>query len=281
MKDVIELLNHRFGSNLEYPIGSSDEQSIISGKSAVEVLAGHSSCRNYSDRPVSPELIEFVCALAFAAPTKSDLQQRDIIIIEDEIKRARINQLMRHEWIAKAPVFLVFCANNRRQTLLHKWRDKPFANDHLDAFFNASVDAGIVLANFVIAAQALGLGCCPLSALRFHLEEVDELLELPERVFPIAGMTVGWPDVNSEISLRLPLNVTLHKDTYQEHDLKQRIDSYDSRRDEVQPIARQRYTSEYGKLKNYGWSEDRVRQYSKPERADFGRYIKAKKFRLE
>lgn len=281
MKDVLEILNHRFGSNLKDPQISSTARSANSNRTAIEVLAHHSSCRDYTEQPVSPELLELACALAFTAPTKSDLQQRDIIIIENKIKRDRINQLMRHEWIARAPVFIVFCANNRRQTQLHQQRNIPFANDHLDAFFNASVDAGIVLANFAIAAQALGLGCCPLSALRFHLNEVNELLELPNRVFAVAGMTVGWPVKEPEISLRLPLNVTLHKDVYQETDLQQQIDAYDIRRDAIQPIARQRYVAEYGEIERYGWSEDRVRQYSKPERADFGSHIKTKQFKLE
>ena len=54
-------------------------------------------------------------------------------------------------------MLLIFCGNNRRQRLWHGWRDKPFANDHLDAFFNASVDAGIALtaAGFVLPVAAV------------------------------------------------------------------------------------------------------------------------------
>ena len=58
-------------------------------------------------------------------------------------------------------------------------RNKPFANDHLDAFLNAAVDAGLVLMNFIRAAEAVGLGCCPISVIRNHIDEVAELLELP------------------------------------------------------------------------------------------------------
>ena len=275
MKKVIDQLNHRFAGQLSLP---SDQ---LKDRSAVEVLANHASCRHYTDQPVSPELVELVCALALAAPAKSDLQQRDIILIEDKDKRQRMNELMRHDWIASAPVFVVFCANNRRQTQIHEWRDKTFANDHLDAFFNASVDAGIVLQNFVIAAQALGLGCCPLSAIRFHLDEVNEMLALPERVFPVAGMTLGWPAKQSDISLRLPLEATLHRNRYHEEEMESHIDNYDRHRSEIQPSTRQRYASEFGEVDNYGWSEDKARQYAKPERADFGAYIIKKGFRLE
>ncbi len=275
MKKVIDQLNHRFAGQLSLP---SDQ---LKDRSAVEVLANHASCRHYTDQPVSPELVELVCALALAAPAKSDLQQRDIILIEDKDKRQRMNELMRHDWIASAPVFVVFCANNRRQTQIHEWRDKTFANDHLDAFFNASVDAGIVLQNFVIAAQALGLGCCPLSAIRFHLDEVNEMLALPDRVFPVAGMTLGWLAKQSDISLRLPLEATLHRNRYHEEEMESHIDNYDRHRSEIQPSTRQRYASEFGEVDNYGWSEDKARQYAKPERADFGAYIIKKGFRLK
>jgi nitroreductase/FMN reductase [NAD(P)H] len=53
----------------------------------------------------------------------------------------------------------------------------------LDAFFNASVDAGIALASFVIAVEATGLGCCPISTFRNDAQAVSDLLELPDRVF--------------------------------------------------------------------------------------------------
>jgi hypothetical protein len=31
----------------------------------------------------------------------------------------------------------------------------------------------------------------------------------------------------------------------------------------------------------YGWSEDKARQYSVPERADFGAYVRGRGFRLD
>jgi nitroreductase/FMN reductase [NAD(P)H] len=159
-------------------------------------LAGRGSCRAFTKRRVAPELIETLCALALAAPSKSDLQQRDIVIVDDAQIRGRIDALLAHggnaqAWIPGAPVLLVFCGNNRRQRQLHAWRGKPFANDHLDAFFNATVDAGIALAQFVVAAEAAGLGCAPISAIRNHAEDVSGLLDLPEHVFPVAGLGLG------------------------------------------------------------------------------------------
>jgi nitroreductase/FMN reductase [NAD(P)H] len=94
-------------------------------------------------------------------------------------------------WIVAAPVFLIFLANGRRLKFIAEMRDKPFPNDHLDQFFNAAVDAGIVLATFIRAAEAVGLGCCPISVIRDHAAKVSELLGLPERVIPVAGMSVA------------------------------------------------------------------------------------------
>jgi nitroreductase/FMN reductase [NAD(P)H] len=161
-------------------------------------LAARGSCRHFRDESVAPELIETLCALALAAPSKSDLQQRDIVIIDDATLRAEIDRLMAtfplaQDWIPGAPLLLIFCGNHRRQRQLHELRGHPFVNEHLDAFFNAACDAAIALGAFVIAAEARGLGCTPISAIRNHAERISELIDLPEHVFPFAGLAVGWP----------------------------------------------------------------------------------------
>ncbi len=246
------------------------------GDDTLAYLAGRRSIRAYQKRPVDAALIETLAAAALCAPTKSDLQQTDIVIIEDAAARNGINALFPNAaWIATAPAFLIFCGNNRRQRQIHQWRDRPFANDHLDAFFNASVDAAIVLATFVVAAERAGLGCCPISAVRNHAARVSDMLDLPDHVFPVAGLTLGWPADKGTISLRLPLQVTVHKDRFSEDGIRQNIDAYDARRAEAQP-----YTAPAGATP-WAWSEVKTRQYEKPERADFGAFIRAKGFRLD
>lgn len=269
-------LHHRFGEALEVDPATP-------GLPALARLAAHRSQRAYSERPVDPALLRLLCAVALASPTKSDLQQRDIVILEEAGQRARVTGFMLEEypWIATAPVFLVFCANNRRQRQIHEWRGRPFPNDHLDAFFNASVDAGIALATFIAAAEAAGLGTCPISAIRNRAAEVSAALALPDHVFPIAGLTLGWPAREGTISPRLPLSSTVHIDRFAEPGLRERIEAYDRRRAAVQPYARQRLVERYGTSPDYGWSEDKARQYSTPERADFGAFVRAKGFRLD
>jgi nitroreductase/FMN reductase [NAD(P)H] len=274
-KSLQDRFAHRFGDT---PAAHDPS----SGDDMLAYLAARRSHRKYLARPVDPALIETLSAAALCAPTKSDLQQRDIVILQDPLLRSEINGLFpTAPWIAAAPAFLVFCANNRRQRQLHQWRGRPFANDHLDAFFNAAVDAAIVLATFVIAAERLGLGCCPISALRNHGPRVSDLLGLPDHVFPVAGLTLGWPAGEGEVSLRLPLRTTVHTDRFDETGLRQAVEAYDGRRAELQPMTAQRHTGDYGTMTPYTWSEDKARQYSKPERTDFGAFIRSKGFRLD
>jgi len=171
--------------------------------------------------------------------------------------------------------------NNRRQRQIHEWRGRSFANDHLDPFFNAAVDAAIVLGSFVAAAELVGLGCCPISIIRNHAATVSEILALPSHVFPVAGMTVGWPAQEGYVSLRLPLSLTLHRDRFDETSVRERIEAYDRRRERLQPFRRQRYVETFGQTEPYGWSEDKARQYARSERADFGAFVRSKGFRLD
>ena len=249
-------------------------------------LAARGVVRSFSSQPVPFDLLHRLCALALCAPTKSDLQQRDIVIVDDgrlsgEILSPLAEGPAGQAWLKDVPALLIFCGNNRRQRLWHEWRGKPFANDHLDAFFNAGVDAAIALTAFVLAAEAQGLGTCPISAIRNRAAAISDLLHLPQHVFPVAGLAVGWPAAAPKQSMRLPLDVTVHRNGYREDDLRGAIEDYDRRRESAQPYGQQRYVEAFGKAEAYGWSEDKARQYAIPERADFGAYVRARGFLVE
>ena len=269
------VLKARFGS----------APALMQAPRGLEVLAEMANrrvVRRYSDKPLDPALLETLCAVALSAPSKSDLQQTDIVIVTDKDQRAKLEALIpENPWAKAGPALLVFCGNNRRHRQLFEWRGRPFVNDHLDAFFNAAVDAGIVLATFVAAADRVGLGTCPISQIRNHAAQVADILGLPPHVFPVAGMGVGWPSFEGVMSPRLGLDVTLHRDRYDESGLKDKVAAYDRRRNETQPYKSQRFTDKFGESADYGWSEDKARQYSVPERADFGAFVRARGFKLD
>ncbi len=277
---LLTTLKARFGT-----APALTEAHLPNGLGGVEVLADMANrrvVRRYTDRPLDPALLETLCAVALSAPSKSDLQQADIVIVTDKAQRAKLEALIpENPWAKAGPALLVFCGNNRRHRLLFEWRGRPFVNDHLDPFFNAAVDAGIVLATFIAAADRVGLGTCPISQIRNQAAEVAEVLGLPPHVFPVAGLGVGWPSFEGVMSPRLGLDVSLHRDRYDETGLKEKIAAYDSRRNETQPYKTQRFVEKFGEDPAYGWSEDKARQYSVPERADFGSFVRARDFKLD
>src|SRR5205085_10906278 len=152
----------RFGESITSPAG-------LAGVDELQRMVEHSSHRKWSGQPVEPALLKLLYACALSAPSKSDLQQADIIHVADRAKIQAITDLIPDmPWITNAPVFLVFCGNNRRIRQIGEWRGKPFVNEHLDHFMNAAVDAGIILSQFIRAAEAVGLGTVPISAVRNH-----------------------------------------------------------------------------------------------------------------
>ncbi|WP_371228414.1 nitroreductase family protein [Roseovarius sp. 2305UL8-3] len=248
----------------------------------LQKMAARGSCRAFLDQPVPSNWVEMLCAIALASPTKSDLQQRDIVLLQSsEVRQGLAGLVSGQAWIADAPMMAVFCGNNRRQRLLHDWHSIPFANDHLDAFFNATGDAAIAMGAFITAAEALGLGCCPISAVRNEAAAISALLGLPDHVFPFAGLAFGFPAQAPVVSKRLPLRVTCHIDQFTEEKLQNAVIDYDRARAKAQPYTDQRATEIFGKSDRYAWSDDKVRQYSQPEREGFGDYVKARGFKLD
>ena len=263
----------RFGADP----GASAEGVDTAGRAGLARLLDRRSCRDYAVREVPEELVRLLLAAGLSAPTKSDLQQADVVWVRDRALRGEVLEgIGGADWIEQAPVFLVVCANGARFASLFEGGE--FANDHFDALFNATVDAAMVLEGLVAGAALAGLGTCPISQIRNRAERISGLLDLPDRVFPVAGLCIGYAASEAPISPRLDLGITVHEDRYDRDAFARLGAAYDARRIAEAPFARQRDPERFGIAETYGWREDKRRQYADPQRADFGAFLRGKGF---
>ena len=260
MTTIADLIEARFGF-------ATEAGRRMAGEGAIARIIGRRSFRKYTADPVPGELRDILLAAAQSASAKSDLQQYAIIDIRDQAAKDRLAELRATDWMAEAPVLLVFCGDIRRVQRIAEMRGKPYAQNTLDSFFNAAVDAALALQCYAIAAEAAGLGTCAISQVRNRLPEVTELLALPGGVYPVAGLCAGYPAEKRDVTLRLPPAVVVHEDRYDDGGLEAEIDGYDQRRHAIRPTApgRQLMTETYGSAEFYGWSENTARRLSAPE----------------
>jgi nitroreductase len=197
-------------------IRSKSDATGTVAETVLAALGDHASCRHYADTPVPDGDLERIVAAAQRAATSSNLQMWSVIVVRDESTREALAEVgggQKH--IRQAPVTLVWCADRSRLDTAAGMRGYVQDTTTVEAFLVAAVDTAIAAQNAVVAAEALGYGTCYLGALRNDTARVIELLGLPERVFPVFGMTLGFPaGTDRLIRPRLPLDAVLHRERY-------------------------------------------------------------------
>jgi FMN reductase [NAD(P)H] len=277
MSAYTEAIERRFGDG--GPSGHDVEDDAF-----IRRVLSRRTVRHFSDVAPGEALLDLLVAAALSASAKSDFQQASILRVVDPAKRAAIGALFPSmPWIGISPVFFVFLGDARRLQRIGELRAKPVQNGTLEGFFNATVDAALAMQTMILCAESAGLGVCPISVIRNEIDKVAGLLELPDQVFPVAGLCLGYPRSEGHVSLRLPRRATTHLDRYDDSALPHAIDDYDRRRNARHAIPReqQRSNAEYGEVPFYGWSEDKARQAAKAEGAAFPPYLRSHGFSFD
>ncbi|MEK5026201.1 NADPH-dependent oxidoreductase [Paenibacillus sp. FSL M7-1046] len=182
----------------------------------LKTLNNHRSFRKYGPQPVEPDKLQMIIEAAQSAPSWVNGQQVSIIAVQNEQRKAQLSVLSGNQkHVADAPVFLIFCMDFYRAKLAAELEGQPFEAVHdVDALLVGAVDVGIALESAVAAAESLGLGIIPIGGIRRNTAGVIELLDLPEYVFPVVGLCVGYPAEELPKKPRLPLGAVFHEECY-------------------------------------------------------------------
>jgi nitroreductase len=204
----------------EDPTGSYPNETMC-------LLMQRGSLRQFSDQPIPADVLHQVLAAGAQAASGGNLQPFSIIQTEDPATRQKLAGWLEQSFIGKAPVLLTFCIDLRR---LQRWAGlshAPFTADHsFRHFWIAFQDTIIAAQNICTAADALGLGSVYIGSVLECFRDLKELFELPQGVFPVVLLCLGYPETRPEPRTKLPVDVVVHKERYQDMDDQTLLDVY-------------------------------------------------------
>lgn len=250
----------------------------------IEQINLHTSIRKYKPDPLPPSLVDLIVSSGQRGSTSSNLQSYSVVAVTERSKRDRLAELCANqEHIRQAPVFLAWCADLSRLDTACKLRGYRQVTDYVENFLVSAMDAAIAMQTATLAAESLGLGMCYIGAIRNHPAEVIKLLELPRLVFPVSGMTLGWPAVEPKPKPRLPLSAILHWESYSQEGEVEALQDYDRVMAET-GIYKGRQVATTGiedEDEMYGWLEHSARRISRSIRPGLREVIEDQGFALK
>jgi FMN reductase (NADPH) len=237
----------------------------------LDLIQSHGSVRGYKPDPVPAGMVEAIVTAAQRASTSSNLQVVSVVAATDPAVRERLSAICANQQhVAQAPLFLTWCADLARLDRACELRGYTQSTDYVESFLVAALDVGIAAQNAALAAESLGLGICYIGSLRNDAQAVIELLKLPRLVFPIVGMTVGWPVEEPHVRPRLPLSAVLHWGVYDPQPKDAELAEYD-RVMAATGIYEGRQVpvpGRPGEMEDYGWTEHSARRAAQALRTD-------------
>ena len=214
----------------------------------IKLLKSHRSIRKFSDRPIPRELLVELIQAGQGAATSSHVQAYTVIHVKNPANREQIAELAGGQsYIASCSDFLVFCADMKRPTEASERTGANVIRGMTEQLLVATVDTALMAQNVATAAESEGLGICYIGGIRNNPQAISDLLKLPEQVYPVFGMCLGYPEHEPEVKPRLPIEAILKEDYYSDDD--EHVEAFDA-------TMQAYYQSRSSSNKNTDWSHN-------------------------
>ncbi|MCB5161157.1 oxygen-insensitive NADPH nitroreductase [Marinomonas algarum] len=226
----------------------------------LQAQSAHKSIRKYTDQAIDDTLITQLIQAAQGAASSSFIQAYSLVQVTLPENRSRIAALAGgQKWVESAAEFFVICADLTRVEYCSVEQGLGELEGNAEHFIAATTDATFFAQNLMLGAESVGLGAVFIGGIRNDPTQVAELLQLPKHVYPVFGLCLGYPDAEPDLKPRLPVDVILHKDRYDDSRCASDIKAYD---EQMQAY----YQSRSGTKKISNWSEQTAGAVQKKKR---------------
>ncbi|WP_226645037.1 oxygen-insensitive NADPH nitroreductase [Mesobacillus subterraneus] len=238
----------------------------------VETILNHRSVRNFKKQALDREQVEGIVKSAQAASTSSFIQAYSIIGVTDQNKKDKLAEIAGNQaYVAANGHFFVFCADLHRHKVIAE-KEGTNLDDSIEStekFMVALIDAALAAQNAAVAAESMGLGICYIGGIRNDLEAVKEVLKTPDYVIPLFGMAVGYPDQETDVKPRLPL-----EHVYMENEYQQDQALFERQLDDYNTVTSQYYRERTGGKREDTWTGQMAKMLGRKSRMYMKEFVK-------
>ncbi len=201
-------------------------------KTIEQTLLERRSIRRYEWESISDAAMNFIYEAIRSTPTSYNGQQFSVIDIDDQSVKETLYGITNQKQIKTCNHFLMFCADYNKIMRLSaaKGIEFPDFTNTMDGVMVGIIDAALAMQNALVAANAMGLGCCCIGYARTADPfKIAELLELPKGVFVVCGLAIGVPRELPDLKPKQPVESVIFKNKYaNDDDLLQHLSDYDT-----------------------------------------------------
>lgn len=194
----------------------------------LNLIEKRASCRSFLEKEIPEDLLHQVLDAACSSPSGGNFQAYSIIKVTDKEKKLKIQEYSRDQkFIGKAPVNLVFCIDYRRIKRINEVEPCPFNfTEQFKDLWMTIIDASISAHTACLAAESLGLKSIYIGNILNEAGKMSTLLNLPDYVFPVIMLTLGYAKSPIKPPRKFNRNVLVHDEEYKDADIDTLMEAY-------------------------------------------------------
>lgn len=166
----------------------------------MSAIKGRRAVRRFEEKPISREDLRKILEAGIWAPSGSNIQPWEFILITDKENIERV-KLVSPGLFGNPAALVILCINQKRAGGLRE--------------STALMDVSMAAQNMMLVAYSLGIGSCPIVS--FSKSALRELLSIPEHVEPVLMLSFGYPKFWPKAPRRRPLEEVVHVEEYGRH----------------------------------------------------------------
>lgn len=162
----------------------------------LELVKNRYSCRDYQDRAVEQEKLNYVLECVRMAPSAVNRQPWNFYLVTDEAEQDKLRQCYGRDWFKTAPLYIIATIKHEEEWV------------RADGKHHGDIDIAIAVEHLCLAATEQGLATCWVC--NFDAALCRSLFPFGENEEPAVLIPIGYAADEPKEKKRKPMEEILH-----------------------------------------------------------------------